>query len=375
MMDPRVERMAHVLVHYSNRIRNGDRVFIEAEPAAEPLIRALYELILEAGGHPHLSLSLSGLTYKSNLDDVFLTYAGDKQLDYMPPFYKLAYDSFEARIRIWSQSNTKALSQADRGKMARREKAVGPITGAQFARGDKGDFRWVTTLYPTEAYAQDAEMSISEFEDLVFSACHVADPHSDPLAYWHGVEAEQNKIVEALNGHDRVAVRGPNCDLTLSVRGRTFINACGRNNMPDGEVFTGPVEDSANGWVRFNVPSVFHGNEVSGVELKFVDGRVEQAKAAKNLSFLSEMLETDSGARFLGEFAVGTNFGIRHVTRNILFDEKIGGTIHMALGAGYPKTGSVNKSAIHWDLITEMQNGGEILIDGELVYKDGRFTI
>jgi aminopeptidase len=271
--------------------------------------------------------------------------------------------------------NTKALSNLDPARLARREKALQPITAAQFRRGDQDEFNWVTTLFPTEAYAQDAEMSFEEFEDFVFKACHVDDPDRDPIEYWRNVEAEQKKIVDALNGHDEVLVRGPNCDLTLSVKGRTFINSHGRHNMPDGEVHSSPVEDSVNGTVRYSIPSASGGIEVEGVELTFKDGRVVEATAEKNQKYLEQMLETDPGARYIGEFAIGTNYGIQRYTRNILFDEKIGGTIHMALGAGYPKTGSQNKSGIHWDMITDMREGGEIIVDGDLVYKDGTFLI
>ncbi|NIS83092.1 MAG: aminopeptidase [Anaerolineales bacterium] len=375
MPDPRAERMAHLLVNYSTRIQTGDRVLIEAEPVAEPLVRAVFQCILEAGGHPHLAISLSGLTYKSGLDDIFLDHASAEQIDFVPTFYQLAYENFESRIRIWSLSNTKAHSNVKRKLLARRGKALAPIVASQFARGDRGEFRWVTTLFPTEAYAQDAEMNLSEFEDLVYRACHVDDPQGDPIAYWLQVQQEQQKVVDALTGHDEVVVRGPNCDLTFSIQGRKFINSCGRRNMPDGEVFTGPVEESVNGWVRFTIPSVSRGNEVEGVEFKFAHGRVVEAMAEKNQSFLESMLETDRGARYMGEFAIGNNYGIERPTRNILFDEKIGGTIHIAIGAGYPKTGSVNKSAIHWDFITDMRDGGEILVDGDLVYQGGHFRV
>ena len=194
MADQRVERMAHVLVNYSTRIRSGDRVIIEAEPVAEPLIRALYQYILKAGGHPHLALSLSGLTSKSGLDDVFFDYANSEQIDFVPAFYQLAYENFESRIRVWSQTNTKALSNVDRGHLARRAKALKPLITSQFARGGRGEFRWVTTLFPTEAYAQDAEMNLSEFEDFVYRACRVDDLHDDPVGHWMQVQKEQDKV-------------------------------------------------------------------------------------------------------------------------------------------------------------------------------------
>lgn len=373
-MDPRVERLARLLVEYSNEIRPGDRVLIEAEPAAEPLVRACFREILEAGGHPHLSISLAGQATLTGLDDVFLQYANDDQLDYPATFYDLVYENFESRIRIQSLSNTRLLTGVDKARFARRGKATQNVLESQFTRGQTREFRWMTTLFPTQAYAQDSEMSLEEFENFVYRACHVDGPVSDPIKYWQGVKEEQSTIVEALNGHEQVEVHGPHCDLKLSIKGRKFINACGENNMPDGEVFTGPVEDSVEGRVRFSYSSVSGGNEVEGVELVFKEGKVVEAHAEKNQQFLDSMLETDEGARYLGEFAVGLNYGVDRITKNILIDEKIGGSIHMALGAGYPETGSVNKSAIHWDLITDMQDGGEILVDGELFYKDGRFV-
>jgi aminopeptidase len=373
-VDPRVEHLARVLVEYSNEIRPGDRVLIEAEPAAEPLVRACFQEILKAGGHPHLSISLAGQATLTGLDDIFLQYANDDQLDYPATFYNLVYENFESRIRIASLSNTRLLTGVDKARLARRGKAIQSVLENQFTRSQTHEFRWMTTLFPTQAYAQDAEMSLEEFENFVYRACHVDDPASDPIKYWQSVKEEQSRIVEALNGHEQVEVRGPNCDLRLSIKGRKFINACGENNMPDGEVFTGPVEDSVEGHVCFSYPSVTGGNEVEGVELVFKEGKVVEAHAEKNQQFLDSMLETDGGARYLGEFAVGLNYGIDRITKNILFDEKIGGSIHMALGAGYPETGSVNKSAIHWDMITDMRDGGEILVDGELFYKDGNFV-
>jgi aminopeptidase len=375
MHDNRVDRLAKLLIEYSTRIGEGDRVAIEAEPAAEPLVRALFKRVLQAGGHPHLLISLSGFVSMSGFDDLFMTYANEEQLSFVPSFYKLAYDNFESRIRIWSQSNTRALSNIDKVRLTQREKTLEIISRAQFERGAKGKFRWLTTMFPTEAYAQDAEMSLSEFEDFLFRACQVDDPEKDPVVYWQGVEVEQKKVVDWLEGHDKVEVCGPHCDLSLSVQGRTFLSSCGHYNMPDGEVYTGPVEESVNGWVRFTVPTSYRGNHVEGVELEFVDGQVVGAKAEKGQSFLEKMLEIDPGARYLGEFAVGTNYGIQRPTRNILFDEKIGGTFHVALGAGYPETGSKNQSAIHWDMITDLKEGGEIKIDGEVIYKDGAFQL
>ncbi|MEA2007887.1 MAG: aminopeptidase, partial [Chloroflexota bacterium] len=250
--------------------------------------------------------------------------------------------------------------------------ATAPIIATQMERGATGDFKWVTTLFPTLAYAKEAGMALREYEDFVYRACHANE--EDPIAFWKNLENEQAEATNIFNGHKTVKLNGPNIDLTLSIDGRTFINSYGIHNMPDGEVFTGPVENSANGWVRYTYPAIYNGVIVKGVELTFEDGKVVQASAEKNEAFLHRMLDSDAGSRYLGEFAVGTNFQIDTFTGNILFDEKIGGTIHMALGAGYPQTGSVNKSMIHWDMICDMRSDSEIQVDGEVIYKDGDFV-
>jgi aminopeptidase len=375
MKDQRIDSLARTLIDYSANIQPGDRILLEAEPAAEPLVRALFERTLERGGHPHLMINLHGQVTQSGFDDLFLQKANNRQLEYISPFYQIAYKQFESRIRIHSSSNTKTLSNANPEQMARRAKAVQSILEDQFQRGDRGEFKWVTTQFPTLAYAQDGEMSFEEYETFLYKACHVNDPDSDPVAYWQGVEAEQQRLVDVFKGHDNVLVRSPHCDFSLSIKGRVFINADGHNNMPDGEIFTGPVEESASGWIHFNFPAVFRGSETSGVKLRFEEGKVVEALADKNQALLERMLNVDAGAGYLGEFALGTNYGIQSHTKNILFDEKIGGTFHIAFGSGYPKTGSKNKSAIHWDMICDLRKDSEVLLDGDLIYKDGTFLV
>jgi aminopeptidase len=369
--DPRVAKFAKVLVEHSARIVPGDRVLIEATTAAEPLVRELYIQILEKGGIPHPMIAFPGMMPFSQ-DEMYLTYAKDAQLDFVPTFYKMAYDQFESRIRVHSATNTRGTTNIDPVKAQRRGKALSSITASQMRRGAEGVFKWVTTLYPTDGYAQDAGMSLKEYEDFVFSAVHAHE--DDPIAYWNGTAAGQQKAIDWLGKKSQVVMRGPNVDLTLSVKDRTFMNSTGMYNMPDGEIYTGPVEDSVNGWVRFTYPAIYGGVAVEGAELTFVRGRVEVAKAEKNQEYLFKMLETDGGSRFLGEYAIGTNFDINKFTGNILFDEKIGGTFHMALGAGYPETGSHNKSAIHWDMICDLRTDSEILVDDELFYKNGQFV-
>jgi len=366
MTDTRVEKFAQILVDHSTQIQPGDRVAIEATTAAEPLVRALCAAILERGGHPHLLLELP------DQDEILFAHGSDLQLDYPQTFRKLAYDQFESRIRIQSATNPRALSNVDPAKLKRRQKALSPILEAQMRRGANRSFKWVSTLFPTAGYAAEAGMKLKDFEDFVYHACHADE--ADPLAYWKKADAKLRKIIDRIEGHKQVVLRGPNVDLSLSIKGRKFLSGSGINNMPDGEIFTGPVEDSANGWVRFTYPAIHDSVMVEGVELTFTNGKVTKAQAEKNLPYLLEMLESDNGARYLGEFAIGTNYEIDRFSHNILFDEKLGGTFHMALGASYPETGAKNRSMIHWDMICGMKEDAEILVDGDVIYKNGKFV-
>ena len=216
-------------------------------------------------------------------------------------------------------------------------------------------------------------MSLAEYERFVYGATFAAQP--DPVAAWQEVHNTQQRLVDWLVGKDEVVVRGPHVDLKLSIAGRTFINSDGRRNMPSGEIFTGPVEDSVNGWIRFTYPALRGGREVEGVEMTFEHGKVVRASAEKNEEYLISQLDSDPGARYLGEFAIGTNYRIQRFTKSILYDEKIGGTLHVAVGSGYPETGSRNQSAVHWDFICDMRQESEILVDGELFYRNGQFMV
>jgi len=366
--DPRIQKFANILVDHSAHIVPGDRVLIEATTAAEPLIRSLYGAILDRGGHPHLQLAFP------HQESIFFEHAGDDQLDFIPTFTKLAYDEFESRIRIHSETDTQALSKVDPAKQARRQRALAPILRTQMWRGAEKNFKWVTTIFPTQAYADEAGMNLTDYENFVYRACFANHDTQDPVAKWGEFQTRQAEIIDRIEGHDKVEMRGPNVDLTLSIKGRVFKNSFGEHNMPDGEIYTGPVEKSVNGWVRFTYPAIIQGRVVEGVELTFKRGKVVQATAAKNQDFMLEMLELDAGAKYVGEWAIGTNFNINKFTGHILFDEKIGGSFHMALGAGYPETGSVNRSIIHWDMICDLRQDSVILVDSELIYRNGEFV-
>jgi aminopeptidase len=367
MTDLRIEKLADLLVNYSVAVRPGDRVMIDGDTTAGPLLTSIYTKILQAGGHPLVMPQLAGT------DELLYRYASDEQLQHVPEPLKLMMETYDVRIAIIAEENTKALSGVDPAKMVLHSQARTELMQTFLRRSAAGELRWTVSMFPTNACAQDAEMSLSEYEDFVYGAC--MPDMDDPIGYWRRFSAWQQKIVDWLKGKERVHVIGPETDLRLNVAGRTFINCNGTENMPDGEVFTGPVEDSLEGHVCFSYPAIYGGREVSGARLWFEGGRVVKATADKNEEFLLKTLDTDEGSRRIGEFAIGTNKGITRFTRQILFDEKINGSFHMALGAGYPETGSQNQSAIHWDLICDLRQGGEIRVDDELLYKDGEFVI
>lgn len=368
-MDHRVQQLARVLINYSTAVKPGERVLIRStSPAGEPLCQALYEEAYRAGGLPFVYIHMS------QEDPLALASGADlKQLGTVNPMLKLMYDEAEVIIRIEAEENSRDRSRYPLDLQRARVNARNELISIQMKREAAKTLRRCTTQFPTFGYAQNAGMSLGQYADFLFGACK-AD-HDDPIAIWKQVYASHERLIDWLKGKKRVQVRGDHIDLEMSIEGRVFKNAGGKENMPDGEIFTGPVEDSVNGWVHFTYPAYYVGNEVKGVELEFKDGLVVKAVSETNEGFLTSTLDTDAGSRRLGEFAIGTNRDIQEFTGSILFDEKIGGTVHMAVGQGYAETGSVNQSLVHWDMICDMRQGGEILVDGTLFYKNGEFMI
>lgn len=367
MVDARVKKLADILVNYSVKVQPGDWVLIIGNIIAEPLINEVMRSVVQAGGNPSLELG-SDIIYTTRMEE-----ANEEQLKWVSPISKLIYEEIDVVISVGGTSNTRSMSGIDPNKTSITQGARSGLMETFMKRSAEGKLRWTGTQYPCPALAQEADMSLSDFEDFVYSATFV--DQEDPVKEWMAIHDMQQVYVDWLKGKKMVEVHSPNADLTLSIEGRTFINSDGDRNMPSGEIFTGPVEDSADGWVEFNYPAITGGREVEGVRLEFKDGKVVKATAEKNEEFLLSQLDIDEGARFLGEFAIGTNYGITKFTKSILFDEKIGGSFHLAVGSGYPETGSKNKSAIHWDFICDIKEDSEILVDGELFYKDGQFQI
>jgi aminopeptidase len=367
MLDPRAVKLAELLVNYSVAVRPGDWVLVRGSVIAEPFINEVTRQVLRAGGKPTVLISSDAL------EETVLRESSDEQLEWVSPVDTMLFEQVDALISVRAPENTRSLTGVDPARQRIQQNARRRLMQTYMDRSAEGSLRWVGTQIPCQAFAQEADMSLSDYADFVYRACFT--DQLDPVQCWTDIYNNQQRLVDWLRGKQQVIVRGPNADLRLSIAGRAFVNSDGRHNMPSGEIFTGPVEDSVNGWVRFTYPAIRGGREVEGVELEFKDGKVVRASAEKNEDYLISQLDSDEGARYLGEFAIGTNYGIDRFTKSILFDEKIGGTIHMAVGAGYPETGSQNKSSLHWDFICDMHNDSEILVDGELFYKNGQFTI
>ncbi len=367
MADTRLETLARILVEYSMEVRPTQLVTINGTTLAAPLIRAVYRRVVQAGGHPLVQVQLPGLA------EIFYRQASDEQLRYIRPDERITPEMADATLGIMSDANTKELSGVDPARQQIRRQARADLVKTYLQRSAEKKLRWCVTLFPTDAFAQDAEMSLTDYEEFVYSACLLdAD---DPVEEWRKISREQQRLIDWLSGKREVHVTAPGTDLTLSIEGRMFENADGKYNFPDGEIFTGPVENSVNGQVRFSFPSSVDGREVEEIMLWFENGKVVKATAEKNQEYLIKTLDTDEGARYLGEFAFGTNRGIDRFTGNILFDEKIGGTMHMAVGSGYPETGSTNQSAVHWDMICDLRQESEVRVDGQLFMKNGEFTV
>ena len=367
MRDPRVESLAKILVGYSTEVKEGELVSIDGESAAEPLLLAVYEEVLKAGGNPILNVALDGQAV------AYYQHASDTQLEWVSPFSAWMVENVDVRIAIGATTNTRELSGVPPEKQMKRQTATGDLLARAMERSAAGEFRWCYTLFPTNAYASEAEMSLADYEDFYFGACLADD--DDPLTAWQRASAETKRLAEWTEGHEEVHVVAPGTDIKLGIAGRTFIPCDGRHNMPDGEFFTAPVEDSVEGEVTFHLPAVIGGREVSGVRLRFEAGKVVDASAERGEEFLIELLDTDPGARRLGELGIGTNYAIDRGTREVLLDEKIGGTVHMAVGRSYPESGGKNESAVHTDLVCDLRGGGKIEVDGTDLQVGGKFVV
>lgn len=370
MHDPRLRKMAQVIVRYSLNVQESNRVWMTGESAGLPLMEAIYEELIKVGAHVKTTVIPAGW------DEIFFRYASPQQLQHTCPFTLNEASLCDHRIRVCGPTNTRGLSNIDAKKQALVTKANQPILGKILQRSASNTLDWIVTLCPTPAGAQEGNMGILEYEDFVFKAAHLDE--EDPVSYMLEVEKRQQKIIDYVETKKELHfITSHGTDLRVNIEGMKWRNSCGKRNYPDGEVFTGPnlhaADGGVNGTVHYTYPAIWQNTIVEGVKLTFEKGRVVDAQASRNASFLKSMLETDEGASRLGEIAIGTNYKIQKFTHNILFDEKIGGTFHAALGMGYPETGNSNQSALHWDMICDLREGGAITVDGQIISKDGKF--
>ena len=351
--DPRVEALADILVQHSTEVGPGDLVLIDGTANARPLLMACYQRVLAAGGHPRLNVGFE------EAQEILLAEGSDEQLEFLDPIAKFQADSIQAAIRIRAAENTRALASVDPARLAKTMIARRPVMDQIIE-----NVRWVLCDYPTQALAQEAEMSLSEYADFLYGATNID---------WSVMTARLASLKTRLEGGSEIRIVGPNTDITLRTAGRIWEPADGKKNMPDGEIFTAPIEDSVNGRITYEFPAIYQGRQVDGITLTFKDGLIVEATAERGGEFLNAILDTDPGARRLGEIGIGTNDGIRRHTKNILFDEKMGGTVHLAVGRSYEFTGGKNQSAVHWDMVKDLRTDAALYLDGSLLQENGVF--
>jgi len=372
MNDPRIEKLARVLVQYSVAVRKDDLVVISASPTATPLVAAAYKEVLLAGGHPWVRMT------PDVCGELFFKHAREHQLRFLNPLDKQIIEKADVTMGFWAGENTKALSRVDPARQAVASQARAPLMKkhmkrASLPKNDPKRLRWTGTVFPNQAAAQDAQMSLADYENFVFHGGKL--DKRDPVAEWRRLGERQQRLADRLEKGREMHITAPNgTDIRFGIDGRKWINCDGHENFPDGEVFTGPIENATEGVVQYSFPAVHGGREVNGVRLVFKAGKVVEASADSNEEFLFQMLDQDKGARVLGELALGTNYSIREYSKNTLFDEKIGGTFHAAVGAAYPESGGRNQSGLHWDMVCDLRKGGIVKVDGKVISRNGRFA-
>ncbi len=383
MRDPRLDQLAEVLVRHCAKVRPGDLVTIVSEPAGLDGVEAVFEAVLRAGAHPSFH------PRSGRLAEIMLRQGSAEQIEHICLFEQFRLQRCDVLMVLLQPVNTRATGGVAAERLAMSQRARRELMAMSMARAAAGEMRYVLSEIPTAAAAQEAEMSLSQYEDWVYRAGMLDRP--DPVAAWQELDQQHKRAIQWLGGRRALRFVSPprdgsggrsdhdGTDLTVDVTGGTWISCAGGENFPDGEIFTGPA--GADGVVNFTYPAVFRGKEVRGIRLRFAGGRVADASATHNEDHLLTLLDSDQGARVMGEIAIGTNYGLTDFIRNTFFDEKIGGTFHLALGAGYPESGNSNQSGLHWDMVSDLRPGGtfpgspggEIFADGELFHRDGRF--
>lgn len=358
MADERVKKLAKVIVDYSVHIKKGDRVIISGSTLAEPLLAEIYKLVILKGAYPQLNVGLTGLNY------FYYKNASEEQLKTFPKFFDYQVKNSNVYIGIGAPMNTREMSNIDPKRITMRDRVTHKIS--DYIVNGKPNIIRVSLDYPTAALAQDASMSLDEYEDFLYNAC---------LQDWKKLRKRMEQVKSVLDKGSWVRIVGEDTDLKIGIKGRPFKIDAGEENMPGGEIFNAPLEKTLEGHIRFTYPAIRDGKEVTNIYLEFKEGKIVKATADKNEDFLHEMIKTDAGSCYIGELGIGFNSKITKFTKNLLFDEKIGGTVHLALGMAYKECKGTNKSAIHWDIVKELRKGGKIILDGKVVQENGKWLI
>ena len=357
MLDPRIERLADILVNYSTEVRRGDVVMLDFSGTRPlPLVQEIYKKCLKNGAK-YVEYNFSS----EDLTRAFYELAQDHQLSYFPRHRLQAMKKATVYIGINGTENTQNYAEVSLPSMVKRDKVLRPIINRRVEHT-----RWVITRYPTNGIAQDARMSLEAFEDFYFKACNI-----DWVNFSKKITRLQHMVAKARE----VRIKAKDTDLRFSIKGIPAIKSEGLRNMPDGEVFTAPVKDSVFGIITYNTPSLYHGKEFDGVRFEFKRGRIVRATTRTGSGAeLNKILDTDKGSRYVGEFSFGLNKNITKPIKNILFDEKIAGSIHFTPGNAYQVADNGNRSSVHWDLVKILKGDGEVYLDGRLIQKDGKFV-
>lgn len=365
MADQRLNKLAKLLVEYSVEVKEGDIVYVCADEVATPWVIEVVKEATKKGAHVEYTLE------SDEIKEIQLKYGSEKQLKSGNMIYESILSKADVWLTAWGNRNTRMLSRIDSNKLKIHQQGASVWRKIYSDRTGDGSLRWCGTQYPTYADAQEASMSMSEYEDFVYGAGLLDS--EDPVSEWKKISKEQDRWVKYLDSKSSLHIVSEGTDIMIGINGRKWINCDGKQNFPDGEIFTSPLENNINGYITFSFPGIFAGRQIEGIKLEVKDGKVINATAKKGEELLKSLLETDEGSSFFGEVAIGTNYGIKDFTSNMLFDEKIGGTVHMAIGDSMPEAGGKNKSSLHWDMLCDMRNGGKIYADGELFYENGKF--
>lgn len=368
MADPRIVKLAKLLVHYSLELKKGDYMLLEAYDLAAPLVREVFREAIKTGAYVDTNIFLPGIT------EIFYKEASNEQLQYVSPYIKFKAENYNAFLLIYGQYNFKELTNIPGDKIQTLAQATREVNLKLMRRmSDRNDLKWCGTLFPWHAGAQEAEMSTEEYEDFVYTSGNL---HlDDPISAWKELSTKQERLCSLLLHKKSLRILSENTDLKMDITGRKWINCDGKENFPDGEIFTCPHIGSVEGHIKFSYPVILLGKEIDGIYIEFKEGKAVKAHADKGEDFLRSLLEIDEGARYCGEFGIGTNYSIKKFTKNILFDEKIGGTVHIATGNAFPEAGGENVSGVHVDMVCDMNKSGEIYADDELIYKHGKFIV